>query len=122
MHAQVQQWIHALLRYLRGWRRMPAAAAARVRPWQAVIGSTLRRCQTYNDNQCSGDIIITPPSYSDRNWQTPAPGTPYYFDSYQTFYTLQVRRRGAGNVRWLTTRGRAICRWSMPTRRCRPPL
>ena len=46
-------------------------------------------CQLYTDNQCDGNVIITPPDYVDRWFQTPAPGSPNYRASYQSYYTLQ---------------------------------
>lgn len=67
-------------------------------------------CQTYNDNQCSGDNITTPASYIARMWQAPAPGEPGYLPSYQQHAFLQGyarivytdTTRTAGNVSAVT--------------------
>eukprot|EP00042_Codosiga_hollandica_P037252 m.291163 g.291163 ORF g.291163 m.291163 type:complete len:859 (+) comp55093_c0_seq1:63-2639(+) len=46
-------------------------------------------CETYTDNQCSGDVIITPNNFTAMNWQTPDPTNGLYRPSYQSFFTLQ---------------------------------
>jgi hypothetical protein len=45
-------------------------------------------CDTYSDNQCSGNETDTPAIYANRTWQTPAPGSPGYYASFQSYHTL----------------------------------
>lgn len=52
-------------------------------------GCALPGCQTYQDNQCAGNVIVTDPSFGAHDWQTPAKGAPGYRDSFQSYATLK---------------------------------
>lgn len=45
-------------------------------------------CQTYTENQCTGNTIVTDPSFADRMWQTPPKGGDGYRASYQDMTSL----------------------------------
>lgn len=45
-------------------------------------------CNTFDDNQCSGNETDTPAVYGNRTWQTPAPGSAGYYPSFQSYATL----------------------------------
>jgi hypothetical protein len=53
-------------------------------------GCPLPGCQVYTDNQCVGDIIITPDNYTARRWQTPLPGDAEWLPSFQWLGVLQA--------------------------------
>jgi hypothetical protein len=40
-------------------------------------------CQTFHDNQCSGNQINTPDSFENRRWFTPQRGDPDWIPSFQ---------------------------------------
>ena len=61
------------------------AWAALFAPCQA---KDLPGCQVFNDNQCSGDAIVTNESFAANRWYTPKKGDKEYTPSYQSFSEL----------------------------------
>eukprot|EP01100_Stratorugosa_tubuloviscum_P003102 TRINITY_DN1732_c1_g1_i1.p1 TRINITY_DN1732_c1_g1~~TRINITY_DN1732_c1_g1_i1.p1 ORF type:complete len:881 (-),score=384.24 TRINITY_DN1732_c1_g1_i1:102-2744(-) len=60
------------------------------------VPDPLPGCQIFTDNQCSGDIIITPESYENRRWQTPSRNHQDYLQSYQDMDRLV----GSTNIKY----------------------
>ena len=54
----------------------------------AAAMKDLPECQIYTENQCSGDVIVTDPSFEDHRWYTPAVGDADYNPSYQDYAYL----------------------------------
>ena len=100
-----------------GWGTCPGAPGVCTQGAPAACG--LPGCQTYTDNQCSGDNITTPGEFAPRTWQTPAPGEAGYLPSYQQHYRLvgyaradyTDATRSAANVSLLTRAADAGAAW-----------
>lgn len=45
-------------------------------------------CQIYSENQCSGNTIITDPSFENHRWYTPGPTETGYLKSFQNYNVL----------------------------------
>jgi alpha-amylase len=50
-------------------------------------------CQTYQDNQCSGNTIVTDPSFANHTWQTFPQNSSDYRASYQDYAHVQGHAR-----------------------------
>ena len=48
----------------------------------------LPTCEIYSENKCSGNTIVTDPTFEDHRWYTPAPGSADYKTSYQSYNVL----------------------------------
>lgn len=54
----------------------------------AVVNADLPSCEVYSENQCTGDQIITDPSFVDHQWYTPDSKSKDYLKSFQDYSVL----------------------------------